>query len=98
MAIRTAPHPYTLRQLQYAVAVADEGGFRKAARACRVSQPALSSQVAALEQALGVRLFERHGRAVLVTAAGAAVLARARRTLAEADDLLAAAVGLGDPF
>src|SRR5689334_15469093 len=87
-----APHPFTVRQLQYALAVADEGGFRRAARACRVSQPALSSQVAALEDALGVRLFERAGRSVLVTGAGA------RRVLAEADGLVTAAKGLGDPF
>ena len=53
--MRFSPHPITLRQLQYAVAVAAEKGFRKAARACAVSQPALSAQVAQLESSLAAR-------------------------------------------
>ena len=55
----SAPHPITLRQLQYVVAVAQTLSFRKAAERCRVSQPSLSAQVAQLEAALSVRLFER---------------------------------------
>ena len=51
------PHPFSLRQLQYAVAVADELSFRRAAARCRVSQPSLSAQLAQLEDVLGVRLF-----------------------------------------
>ena len=46
--------PYSLRQLQYLVAVADLGGFRRAADACGVAQPSLSAQVAQVESALGV--------------------------------------------
>ncbi|MBP6846277.1 MAG: LysR family transcriptional regulator, partial [Kofleriaceae bacterium] len=45
----------SLRQLEYAVAVADEKSFRRAATACAVSQPGLSAQIAALEAALGVQ-------------------------------------------
>ena len=92
------PHPFSLRQLQYAVAVADTGGFRRAAAQCRVSQPSLSAQVAQLEQALGARLFERGQRKVLLTAAGADLLPRARQLLTLADDLVAGAARLSDPF
>ena len=91
-------HPYSLRQLQYAVAVAETGGFRRAAECCHVSQPSLSAQLAQLEAVLGVRLFERNRRGVLPTAAGEALLARARRVLLDADDLAAAAALLGDPL
>ena len=50
---RLAPHPFTTRQLQYAVAVASARSFRKAAALCGVSQPSLSAQLAQLEGALG---------------------------------------------
>ena len=93
-----APHPFTLRQLQYAVAVADLRHFRKAAEACAVSQPSLSAQLAELEDALGVRLFERDRRRVLVTAAGEEILARARKLLLDADDLADAGRRARDPF
>jgi LysR family hydrogen peroxide-inducible transcriptional activator len=92
------PHPFSLRQLQYAVAVADTGGFRRAAEQCRVSQPSLSAQVGQLEQTLGARLFERGRRRVLLTAAGAEFLARARQMLTLADDLVANAATLRDPL
>ena len=88
----------SLRQLQYVVAIADTLGFRKAAERCHVSQPSLSAQVAELEETLGVKLFERDRRRVLVTAAGADLVARARRVLSEAGDLVEAAVRLGDPL
>ena len=52
----------TLRDLQYLVAVADYRHFGKAARACHVSQPALSGQIKKIEQYLGVTLFERSRR------------------------------------
>ena len=67
---RWSPSAYlSLRQLEYAVAVADERSFRRAATACAVTQPGLSAQIAALEHALGVQLFERDRRKVLVTPA-----------------------------
>ena len=98
MTPRRPPPPFTLRQLQYAVAVADALSFRRAAEACGVSQPSLSAQLAALEEALGARLFERDRRRVLLTAAGEALVARARRVLADADDLADAGRRLGDPL
>jgi LysR family hydrogen peroxide-inducible transcriptional activator len=91
------PHPASLRQLQYAVAVADTRSFRRAAQQCGVSQPSLSAQLAQLEGALGVRLFERDRRRVLPTSAGEGLIERARRVLVDADDLVDAARRLGDP-
>jgi len=98
MAINLAPHPFTLRQLQYAVAVADSLSFRKAAERCHVSQPSLSAQLAQMEETLGVRLFERDRRRVLVTPGGKEILERARRVLLEADDLSSAARSAADPL
>jgi len=93
-----APHPFSLRQLQYAIAVADTLSFRQAAARCGVSQPSLSVQLAQLEEVLGVQLFERDRRRVLSTAAGEALVERARRLLRDADDLMAAAARAQDPF
>lgn len=77
----------TLRQLEYAVSVADHGHFGKAATACRVSQPALSGQIAELEQRLGVVLFERGRRGAVVTPEGEEVLNRARAVLTQMGEL-----------
>lgn len=95
---RYSSHPFTLRQLQYVVAVADALSFRKAAEGCHVAQPSLSAQILQLEEALGVRLFERDRRRVLLTAAGKDLVERARRLLVEADDFLAAVKRAGDPL
>lgn len=80
-----------LRQLEYVVAVLDEGTFRGAAEASNVSQPALSHAVAALERELGTALFRRTGRGVTVTAAGERVAAAARRVLRAQEGVRAAA-------
>ena len=93
-----APHPFSLRQLQYIVAVADELSFRRAAQRCHVSQPSLSAQIAQVENLLGVRLFERDRKRVLVTPAAQELVARARRVLLEADDLVQTAARARDPF
>lgn len=90
--------PISIRQLQYVVAVADELNFRRAAERCFVSQPSLSAQVAEAERALGVRFFERDSRRVLVTAAGAEVVARARELIVGFGDLLEAAQEGADPL
>src|SRR3954463_1523463 len=94
----SAPHPFTLRQLQYAVAGADELSFRKAAARCHVSQPSLSAQLGQLETALGMRLFERDRRRVLPTGQGRALRERWRRLLLEADDLVEVARRVADPL
>ena len=84
----------SLRQLEYVVALADAGQFVEAARQCAVSQPALSKQIREVEEMLGVALFERTRPAVLVTPAGLEIVARARRLLAEARELVVAARAL----
>src|SRR5687768_1946255 len=93
-----SPHPVTLRQLQYVVAVADRRSFRRAAEDCHVAQPSLSAQIAQVEDVLGVKLFERDHRKVSLTAAGEVFVARARSLLVLADDLTESARGLSDPF
>ncbi|GMV38703.1 MAG: putative hydrogen peroxide-inducible genes activator [Myxococcales bacterium] len=89
--MKHAPLEVTLRQLQYVVTVADARSFRRAAALCGVSQPSLSAQVAEVEAALGVQLFERDPRSVLVTAAGEELVQRARAVLMGAEDLVEAA-------
>ncbi len=96
--MRFSPHPLSLRQLQYLVAIAESGSFHAAAALCHVSQPSLSSQVAQAEAALGVQVFERDRRRVLVTQAGEEVLRRARAILLSADDLIDAVAQLADPL
>ena len=81
----------TLRQLEYIVAVADERHFGRAAEACFVTQPALSAQVRELESLLDLQIFERGGRRVLVTPAGAGLVERARGILVEVDEFVEAA-------
>jgi DNA-binding transcriptional LysR family regulator len=76
-----------LRQLRAFAAIADVGGFARAAGRLNVSQPALSRQIHALEAELGVPLFDRIGRRVQLTSEGEDLLRRSRRLLAEADSL-----------
>ena len=89
---------FSLRQLQYAVAVADTLSFRRAAERCHVSQPSLSVQLQRLEEALEVQLFERTRRRVLLTPAGRELVERARRILLEVDDFQTAARQTADPL
>ena len=72
-----------LRQLRYLVALAGEGNFTRAAANEHVAQPALSQQIRRLEDELGLALVERTTRRVALTEAGALLVVRARRILAE---------------
>jgi LysR family cyn operon transcriptional activator len=72
-----------LRHLRYLLAVADHGGFTRAAEALHVSQPTLSQQIRQLEETLGVSLFDRTSRTVKPTDAGQAYIECARRVLVE---------------
>ncbi len=80
-----------LTQLSAFVAVAESGGFSRAAAKLVSTQPTLSRQVKALEQELGRPLFDRLGRRVELTAFGRESLDRARAILAKAEDLIASA-------
>ncbi len=88
----------TLRQLQYLVAVADTGHFGRAAESCFVTQSTLSAGLKELETTLGTTLIERDRRTATPTAVGAEIVARARRLLAEAEDLVDVARGLAEPL
>lgn len=70
-----------LKQIEYALALADTGSFTRAAQRCHIVQSALSHQVARLEQALGTQLFERGPRRVRLTPAGEAFVLSARAAL-----------------
>lgn len=71
-----------LHQLAYLVAVAEEASFTKGAARVHVAQPGVSAQIRRLERELGHELFDRSGRSVRLTDAGAAVLPLARAALA----------------
>ncbi|MFC8528607.1 LysR family transcriptional regulator [Nocardia sp. NPDC057227] len=74
-----------LRHLRYFVAIAEAGGFTRAAERLHITQPGLSAQIAQLEKELGLPLLHRGGRRVTLTEAGAAVLPHARAALAAAE-------------
>jgi LysR family cyn operon transcriptional activator len=77
----------SLHQLRIFVAIADAGGFARAAKRLNLSQPAASRQIHALERRLGVPLFDRVGRRVQLTSEGEDLLLRSRHLLAEASAL-----------
>ncbi len=76
-----------LRELGYFVAVFEEGSVSAAARRSHISQPSVSTALAALEAELGATLFLRHGRGVTPTAAAEQLYPTARRMIAEAQAL-----------
>jgi len=86
------------RQLRYLVAIADTGGFGRAAQRCNVTQSTLSAGIKELEATLGTTLVERGRRGVTFTPVGEAVVERSRRLLAEAEDLVELAKGSGEPL
>src|SRR3981081_1690730 len=74
-----------LRQLQYLLAIADEGSFTRAAQQLLVAQPSLSHQIKSLERELGGPLLERLPTGVRLTAAGKAFLPEARAAVTHAE-------------
>jgi LysR family hydrogen peroxide-inducible transcriptional activator len=87
-----------LQELKYFVAVADHKHFGRAAEACHVSQPTLSSQLRKLENHLGVVLFERTNKRVSLTPMGRRLLVHARDALHEAELLESTAKTAADPL
>lgn len=77
----------TLVQLRHLISLAKSGSFSKAAQAQHLTQPALSRSIRALEDELGMPLFDRIGRRNELTAFGREVLNRARQLVFEADEL-----------
>src|SRR3982751_740342 len=88
----------SIRQLECLVAVAEFGSFRRAATSLGISQPALSAQVQAAEHVLGIQVFERDRRSVLITPAGEDVVGRAREALIAIDAVGDAARRRGEPL
>ncbi len=86
-----------LRDLRYLVAVAEHRHFGRAAEACFVSQPTLSTQIKKLERELGVQLVERNPRHVLMTETGERIVERARIILGETDNIAEIARRAIDP-
>ncbi|MUV13882.1 DNA-binding transcriptional regulator OxyR [Noviluteimonas gilva] len=86
-----------LRDLRYLVALADHKHFGRAAEASFVSQPTLSTQIRKLEEELGVSLVERAPRKVMLTPAGRDIADRARRIVAEVEQMREAARRSRDP-
>src|SRR6266849_2431678 len=84
-----------LRHLRSFVAVADSGSISLAARRLNITQPALSRQIQDLERDMGVRLFDRIGRRMILTGDGGDLLGRTRRVLADVDALQGRARALG---
>jgi DNA-binding transcriptional LysR family regulator len=76
-----------LRQLEYFVAVVEEGGFTRAAERVHISQSGVSAQIRQLERELGATLIDRSGRTARLTAAGEAALGHARAALAAASEV-----------
>lgn len=86
-----------LRDLQYLVAVANHRHFGKAADACFVSQPTLSTQIKKLEDELGVTLIERNNKQVMLTEIGEAIVAKAEEMLQTGNDIKNLAEHYRDP-
>ena len=76
-------HEINSRRLTHLIALAEEGSFARAAERVHLSQPALSRSIQALEDELGMKLFDRAARGVAMTAAGRLLVERARRVLFE---------------
>lgn len=88
----------TLQELRYLVALADKGHFLRAAEACNVGQPTLSTQMRKLEDYLGVTLFERNKHHLRPTPVGDQIIERARRVLAVVDEIRELAASDRDPM
>ncbi len=88
----------TLKQMQYLVALKEQGHFGRAADACFVTQSTLSAGIRELESLIGVMLVERTRRVVRFTALGDRIVEKAHRVLREAEELAAIAQASGKPL
>lgn len=81
----------SIKQLKYLCAVAEHRHFSKAATACHVTQSTLSAAIQELEFQLGVKVFERNKKTVLITAQGEKLLLQARIILGDVEDFISLA-------
>ncbi|HWH21750.1 MAG TPA: hydrogen peroxide-inducible genes activator [Allosphingosinicella sp.] len=88
----------TLKQLQYLVALKDQGHFGRAAEACFVTQSTLSAGLRELETLIGITLVERTRRVVRFTPLGMRIAEKAQRILREAEELAEMARAAGQPL
>lgn len=88
----------SIKQITYALAVEKTLHFKKAADLCNVSQSALSTAINEMEKQLGLMIFERNNKQVLVTSNGELILERAKRVKAELDGLMQVAELDKKPF
>jgi len=88
----------TLQELRYLVALADKGHFVRAAEACHVGQPTLSTQLKKLERDLGVTLFERNKHQMRPTPIGVQIIDRARLVLDVVEQIRGLALLGSDPL
>lgn len=88
----------TLKQLQYLVALKEQGHFGRAAESCFVTQSTLSAGIRELETLIGTTLVERTRRVVRFTQLGDRIVEKAYRVLREAEELAAIAQAAGKPL
>lgn len=81
------PRP-SIRQIEYFVAIVEAQSFRRASQRLRISQPTLTKQIVALEESLGLQLFERSRAGTVLTAVGQELLPSVRRLLEEFQGML----------
>lgn len=89
-----------LRQLRHFLTIGEEGSITAAARVLRLTQPALSRQIKALEDDLGTALLERGAHSISLTPAGETLMAEARKLIRAADAIIekVKAAGIGEPL
>jgi DNA-binding transcriptional LysR family regulator len=88
---------FTLRQLEYFVAVGESGSITQAAQRVNISQPSISAAITHLETELGVQLFIRHhAQGLSLTPAGRTLLEKTKQVLQQAESLLTAAAALAN--
>jgi len=88
----------SFKQLHYALAIEKTLHFKRAAEACNVSQSALSTAINELEKQLGVTLFERNNKQVLITNEGQLILNKAKKVKLELDELIQISQSNKQPF
>ena len=87
-----------LQEIRYLIAVAEHRHFGRAAEACKVSQPTLSTQIRKLETELGVTLLERTNKRVEMTPVGSQILVHAQAAIAQTAQMAAVAQAARDPL